>query len=837
MKTAYSIAQVEQMCGGKLYPRFDADAVISYLMIDSRKLRHASEALFFAIKGKRQDGHQYIEALIEQGVHNFVVADETVIAKYANANFILVKDVVTSLQRLAIAHRSKFEIPMVGITGSNGKTIVKEWLFQLLSDSFNIVRNPKSFNSQIGVPISVWQINESHTLGIFEAGISEPDEMIRLEKVIQPTIGLITNIGEAHAQGFLNVKHKTKEKLKLFLGVDTLVYCKDHGEINQAISEISTFNKPHEDDHKVTLFSWSINTDADVRVSSILQQKSRSFITLEYKLQKFDIEIPFIDKASIENAIHCVCVMLLLDVAIPIIQERTKLLTSVAMRLEMKEAINNCTIINDAYNSDIESITIALDFLSLQQQHAKRTVILSDVYQSGRNDPDLYQFVADVLKEKKIDRFIGVGKSITRQRKSFEEADLNEVHLFETTDELLKTISSDWFKNETILLKGARAFEFERIVKNLERKSHRTVLEINLNALSENFKVYQGLLKPETKVMAMVKAAAYGSGSAEVANVLQFNRADYLAVAYTDEGVDLRKNGITLPIMVMNPEESAFDAIVNYGLEPEIYSLKLLHSFQDFLIQNNAGEVKIHIELETGMNRLGFEASDIPDLIAIIKGSPILKIASIFSHLSTSDDESMDSNTNRQIALFDKLSKIIINEFEYKILRHILNSNGITRFTDAQFDMVRLGLGLYGIDSSAKVSQKLTPISTLKTTISQIKKIKKGESIGYGGQTIAPHDMTIATVGIGYADGLNRGLSKGIGELYIENEAFPIVGNICMDMTMIDLKNSNDLYEGQEVIVFGQNHPIETISQKIGTIPYEILTSISSRVRRIYLME
>jgi alanine racemase len=725
MKTAYSIAQVEQMCGGKLYPRFDADAVVSYLMIDSRKLRQASEVLFFAIKGKRQDGHQYIASLIEQGVHNFVVSDETVIAKYATANFILVKDVVIALQKLAIAHRAKFEIPVVGITGSNGKTIVKEWLFQLLSDSFNIVRNPKSFNSQIGVPISVWQMNESHTLGIFEAGISEPDEMIRLEKVIQPTIGLFTNIGEAHAQGFLNVKHKTKEKLKLFLGVDSLVYCKDHGEINQAISEIATFNKPHEDDHKVKFFTWSAHTDADVRVTSILQQKNSSFITIEYKLQSFEVEILFIDKASIENTIHCICVMLLLGVEIPVIQERTKLLSSVAMRLEMKEAINNCTVINDAYNSDIESITIALDFLSLQQQHAKRTVILSDVYQSGRNDPDLYQFVADVLKEKKIDRFIGVGKSITRQRKSFEEAGLNEVHLFETTDELLKTISSDWFKNETILLKGARAFEFERIVKNLERKSHRTVLEINLNALAENFKVYQSLLKPETKVMAMVKAAAYGSGSAEVANVLQFNNADYLAVAYADEGVDLRKNGITLPIMVMNPEESAFDAIVNYGLEPEIYSPKLLQSFLDFLSQNNTGEVKIHLELETGMNRLGFEESDIEDLISTIRQNPTLKIASVFSHLSTSDDENMDDNTKRQIAFFDRMSKAVIDKFDYKILRHILNSNGITRFANAQFDMVRLGLGLYGIDSSAKVSHKLTPISTLKTTISQIKNIKK----------------------------------------------------------------------------------------------------------------
>jgi alanine racemase len=837
VRTEYSIAKIEQMCGGKLYPRFDADASISYLMIDSRRLRHAPDALFFAIKGKRQDGHNFIPDLIKNGVRNFVVMDETVIAKYPNTNFILVKDTIAALQKMAIAHRKQYDIPVIGITGSNGKTIVKEWLYQLLSEDYHIVRNPKSFNSQIGVPISVWQMNAEHTLGIFEAGISEPDEMLKLEKVIQPTIGLFTNIGEAHSEGFLNLKHKTKEKLRLFAGVDTLVYCKDHGDINQAISEINSFSAKLEDDHKINLFSWSAHTEANLRVISILQQRNKCFLSFSFQNEEFDVEIPFADKASIENAVHCISIMLILEVPIPIIQTRLKNLTGVEMRLEMKEAINNCTLINDAYNSDIESIRIALDFLSQQHQHAKRTVILSDVHQSGRNDPDLYQLVAGLLKEQKVDRFIGVGKNIFRQKKYFEDAGLKEVHLFNNTDELLQAVSSDWFRNETVLLKGARLFEFERIEKMLEQKSHRTVLEINLDSLVHNLKAFQSLLKPTTKTMAMVKAFSYGSGSYEIASSLQFNNVDYLAVAYADEGVELRKNGISLPIMVMNPEEAAFDAIVNFNLEPEIYSISLLKSFITAVKEANMGEVKIHLELETGMNRLGFDEADLAEAIEIIKENQTIKIASVFSHLVASEDKREDKYTATQIEKFELLSSKIIGAFDYPILKHILNTSGILRHTNAQYDMVRLGIGLYGIGNFPNSDYKLIPVSTLKTTISQIKHVPKGQSIGYGRAGKADMPTTIATVGIGYADGLPRSLSQGKGKILIKGNLYPIIGNICMDMTMVDISGGEGIKEGDEVIVFGSEPSVTEVAEWAGTISYEFLTGISGRVRRLYLQE
>jgi alanine racemase len=835
--TQYPISKLAQMCGGEFYPRFDADAIVSYLLTDSRKLRHANEALFFAIKSKRQDGHTFIPYLIEQGVRNFVVTDETVVAKYAQANFIVVKDTILALQKMATLHRKQFSYPVVGITGSNGKTICKEWLYQLLNEDFNIVRNPKSFNSQIGVPVSVWNMTADNTLGLFEAGISEPDEMLRLQKVIQPTIGLITNIGEAHSEGFLNAKHKTKEKLKLFADAEIIVYCKDHGDINNAIGEINSFNKAIDDSQKLKTFSWSSHADSDFRVVSILQKNNKSFISALYHEKEFDFEIPFSDKASVENAIHCVCVMLVLGVDMDVIRARMDRLVGVAMRLEMKEAVNNCTVINDAYNSDLESIRIALDFLSQQHQHAKRTIILSDVHQSGRNDPDLYQLVAAMLKEHHIDRLIGVGRNIVRQKKYFEEAGVKEIFFFESTDDLLKATSGDWFKNETILLKGARIFEFERILKILERKSHRTVMEINLNALIQNLKVYQEFLKPQTRVMAMVKAFSYGSGSFEIANILQFNNVDYLAVAYADEGVELRKNGIVLPIMVMNPEEAAFDQIFSFKLEPDIYSLRLLDEFILAVKENGVEDVRIHLEIETGMNRLGFTEAELEIALEKIALYPAIKIASVFTHLAASEDQSLDAFTDQQVEIFERASSKVIRQFDYKIIRHCLNSTGITRHAKYQYDMVRLGVGLYGVDSSLVIQNKLLPVSTLKTTISQIKKVEAGESVGYGRIGVVNQPKTIATIGIGYADGLSRRLSNGAGFMRVNGKLAPVIGNICMDMTMLDVSDISNAEEGDEVIVFGADPTVQNLAKAIGTIPYEILTGVGGRVKRVYLQE
>jgi alanine racemase len=840
MKPEYKISEIAKAIGGKLQGKAKKDSAISEILTDSRKLIHPVETLFFALAGLKLDGHNYIEDLYKRGVRNFVVTKEQSADKFAEANFIMVKDSLLALQKLAGFHRNKFTLPVIGITGSNGKTIVKEWLYQLLHEDYNIVRNPKSYNSQIGVPLSLWLIQPENNLGIFEAGISEAGEMQQLEKIVRPTIGIFTNIGEAHNEGFLSARHKTKEKLSLFVNADILIYCKDYPDINQSITEINALSKGNvETENKIKTFSCSTNVDADVKVVSVMHKNGHTYITCLYRNKELDFEIPFSDKASVENAILCACVMLYLKKDFSVIRERMKSLTGIKMRLEMKDAINNCTLINDTYNSDIGSLKIAIDFLKQQNQHPKKTVILSDILQSGRGEIELYSEVAGLLKENNVTRLIGIGPAISRQKKLFEKNEALQVECYETTADFLKHLDSYRFNNEVILLKGARKFRFEIIAKFLEKKAHETVLEINLNALTHNLKAYQSLLKPETKIMAMVKAFSYGSGSFEIANMLQFSRADYLAVAYADEGLELRKNGITLPIMVMNPEQWSFETMIQYNLEPEIYSLSLLERFSEILALLRTGsdeKYKIHLEVETGMNRLGFSREDLPALIAKIKSSELVQVASVFSHLAASDDKAYDDFTRDQIKNFEDLSNIICSQFDYKILRHILNSSGITRFTKAQFDMVRLGIGLYGIDSAQKNGSKLVNVSTLKTTISQIKQVKKGDSVGYGRVGKVTKDKTIATVGIGYADGLNRRLSDGNGRMFLNGSLVPIIGNICMDMTMLDITGV-DAKEGDEVVVFGNNPTVEEIAEAAETIPYEILTGISGRVKRVYFQE
>jgi alanine racemase len=836
MNKGYTITEIAKAVGGKLSGHAAEEIQITYLLVDSRKLQQAQGTLFFALPGTRQDGHHYIDDLIVKGVSNFMVDDGSWIEKYPGANFIVVKDTVAALQKLAGFHRKKFEYPVISITGSNGKTIIKEWLYQLLNEDYNIVRSPKSYNSQIGVPLSLWQMSEDNNLAIIEAGISESGEMEKLEKIIRPTIGILANIGEAHSDGFLNLKHKTKEKLKLFIQTEILIYCKDHADINQAVAEINALKG----EDAIRTFTWSQHSDADVRIISLLQQNNHSYISAQYKGQEFDFEIPFADKASVENAIHCACTLLILNKDFSILRARMRNLTRIAMRLEMKDAINNCSLINDSYNSDFESLRIAIDFLRQQNQHPKKTIILSDILQSGRGDLDLYAEVAKLLRQNHIHRLIGIGPSIQREKKIFERSELNELLCFNSTEELLKNLDTSIFRDEVILLKGARSFEFEKIAKLLEKKAHQTVLEINLNALVNNLKVYQSLLQPDTKIMAMVKAFSYGSGSYEIANVLQFNRVNYLAVAYADEGIELRKNGITLPIMVMNPEERSFEAMISNDLEPDIYSLSLLDKFVSVLKLRRGKtdpDYKIHIEVETGMNRLGFEASDIPALVGKIKASECIAIASIFSHLATSEAAEHDDFTKGQIGRFEKMSATVTEHFSYKIIRHILNSSGIARHTPAQYDMVRLGIGLYGLDPTPSVQSRLQPVSSLKTTISQIKHVKAGESVGYGRVGKVDKDKTIATVGIGYADGLNRKLSNGHGHMLVSNHLAPVIGNVCMDMTMLDITGIEQVQEGDEVVVFGNNPRVEDIARASETIPYEILTGVSARVKRVYFQE
>lgn len=838
MKPEYKISEIVKVLGGTLVTKSKKDFLISELLTDSRRVLHPERSLFFALRGQKLDGHHYIEELYAKGVRAFVVTDKELAENFPEAQFVVVPDVVLALQKLAGFHRKKFTFPVIAITGSNGKTVVKEWLYQLLHEDYNVVRSPKSFNSQIGVPLSLWNMKGEHTLGIFEAGISEGDEMIRLEKIIQPNIGIFTNIGEAHNEGFLNVKHKVKEKLKLFVNAGVLIYCKDYADISNSIAEVNSLSKgADETENKIKTLSWGV--DGDVQVLSVLNTNNHSLISLRYKNNELDFEIPFSDKASVENAIHCACVMLYLDMELSVIRERMKHLSRIAMRLEMRDAINNCSLINDSYNSDIGSLKIAIDFLRQQNQHPKKTVILSDILQSGRSAVDLYDEVAGIIQQNSIHRFIGIGPSLVRQRKIFESNEELEFECFETTEEFIRQMDAASFSNEAILLKGARKFRFEIVAKLLEKKAHETVLEINLNAISHNLKVYQSLLKPETKIMAMVKAFSYGSGSFEIANVLQFNRCDYLAVAYADEGIELRKNGISLPIMVMNPELRSFESMIQNNLEPEIYSMSLLEKFSEILFLMRTpeeGAYKIHIELETGMNRLGFSENELDNLIQNIQSNPRLQVASVFSHLAASEDKSYDEFTKEQIKRFEKMSEKVCAAFPYKILRHTLNSNGITRHTNAQFDMVRLGIGLYGIDASDKVGKQLMNVSTLKTTISQIKRVKKGDTVGYGRVGKVSKDKTIATVGIGYADGLSRRLSNKNGRMLVNGNLVPIIGNVCMDMTMLDITGV-EANEGDEVIVFGNNPTVEEVAEAAETIAYEILTGISGRVKRVYFQE
>lgn len=824
----YTIKSIAQATEGSVLSG-DGDAVVKNLLIDSRKLSGTENVLFFAIKGERHDGHIYIEDLINNGVKSFIVSqkphNEALLEK---GNFILVDNTLNALQLLVAKHRAKFQIPVIGITGSNGKTIAKEWLYQLLRQDRNIVRSPKSFNSQVGVPLSVWQMGADHELAMFEAGISKPGEMHKLEKIVQPTIGLFTNLGLPHDENFEDHRQKALEKLNLFTHCEYLLYCRDYLVLDETIRQSAQLKD-------TKLITWSKKTRADLQIGRISKGAHETEIQGVFKNDFIRISIPFTDEASIENAINCWLMMLHLGYENEKIAERMKLLSPVAMRLELKEGVNHCSIINDSYNSDLGSLQIALDFLEQQKQHPKKTLILSDILQSGKSDDSLYAEVAELLKRKKVDRLIGIGDSISKQADKFNI----EKSFYPTTIAFLEKYDHSIFNNEVILLKGARKFGFEDINKVLQQKTHETVLEIDLNAIVHNLNYYKSLLLPATKVMGMVKAFSYGSGSHEIANILQFQRVDYLAVAYADEGIELRKAGITIPIMVMNPEAQSYDSMIHYNLEPEIFNFRVFELFADAIKRNVASLEKpfpVHIKLDTGMHRLGFQKNELSELMIRIRNNANLRISSVFSHLAASGSPELDGFTRTQVQQFREMSEQFISFFDYKILRHILNSAGISRFPDAQFDMVRLGVGLYGIGVDTHEQKKLMNVSTLKSSISQINRIPAGESVGYNRAEIAEKDLTIATIPIGYADGLSRKHGNRRGKVIINGKDAPIVGNVCMDMCMVDISNIH-CKEGDEVIVFGNEYPIAEFARIMETIPYEILTSVSQRVKRIYYQE
>lgn len=826
----YTLSFIAGITGGECILQHADDAVMSDLLTDSRKIVSPASSLFFAIKGDRRDGHDFIQDLHHIGVRNFVVANKEVVSKFSDSNFIVCDQPLMALQKLAAFHRSKFNFPVIAITGSNGKTIVKEWLYQLLREDYHIVRSPKSYNSQIGVPLSVWQMKSDNDLAIFEAGISQTGEMKSLEAIIRPDTGIFTNIGSAHDENFGSTEEKIKEKLLLFINCKALVYCKDYQQIHDLIGDGITLPGQR------TYFTWSRKVKADLQIGRISKGNGETEIQGIFKNRFINIHIPFSDDASIENAILCWAYMLFLNYDQDVIAERMSLLSPVAMRLEMKEGINQCSIINDSYNSDLGSLTIALDFLNQQKQHAKRTVILSDILQSGKDERALYESVSELLTKKGVNRLIGIGTAINRQQDLFPM----EKRFFLSTEEFLKSYSGNWFSHETILLKGARMFGFEQISKVLQQKAHETVLEINLNAVVHNLNYYRSRLKPETQIMVMVKAFSYGSGSFEISNMLQFHHVDYLAVAYADEGVELRKGGITLPIMVMNPEEQSFETMVNYKLEPEIYSFRVLQQFSDLLKRKSeelqGARFPIHLKIDTGMHRLGFDEQDINELVVRIRNNRYLKIAGIFSHLAASDEAMHDGFTKQQAEQFKKMADQIASHFSYKICQHLLNSAGIIRFPEYQFDMVRLGIGLHGIAASPHEQKHLQMVATLKTTISQIKTVKANDSIGYSRRGMVQRDSQIATVAIGYADGLNRRLGNGVGSMLVQGKKCPIVGSVCMDMTMLDITDV-EAKEGDEVIVFGPGYTILDMAKDLGTIPYEVLTAVSQRVKRVYFHE
>lgn len=820
---SYTIGQLAKATNAEVVG--DTNRSITSVSIDSRNPVNGAQVAFFALKGERHDGHNYISDLYNyQGIRVFIVADSFArLHEYPEATFLRVKNTLEALQGLASDHRLRFRYPVIGITGSNGKTIVKEWLGQTISADHRVVRSPKSFNSQVGVPLSVLQMDGSFDLAIFEAGISKPQEMERLEPIIAPDIGIFTNIGLAHQENFSNLGQKVQEKLKLFTGVKELIYCKDHTLIDTAVEK-------HIDRRVTRITTWGHSPGSDVVLHEAQVGASTTRLMVSFKGQSIEFSIPFTDSASIENAMHCLAALLILKVDAASIPRRMERLTPVAMRLELKEAINGCTLINDSYNSDIGSLTVALDFLLQQKQHPRRMLILSDILQSGRKAETLYAEVAKLVGEKGVDQLVGIGNEISQYHHLFRI----DGEFYPDTQSFIANFNRRQVSNTAILLKGSRPFHFERIASVLERKTHRTIMEVNLSALVHNLNYYKSLLKPGVKLMALVKAFSYGSGSFEIANLLQFHRVDYLGVAFADEGVALREAGISLPIIVLNPSFGTYELMIEYNLEPEIYSLTGLTEFYRVIERTGVSSYPIHLKLDTGMHRLGFSEADLDDLLINLQGNGEVKVKTIFSHLAASDEDEHDEFTGIQIARFESMTRRITTALGYPVVRHILNSAGIERFPNAQYEMVRLGIGLYGISTTC--ADKLLNVNTLKSKVIQVKTINKGETVGYSRRGVISRVSTIATIPIGYADGLNRRLSNGVGQVLLKGKLVPIVGNISMDTCMIDATGI-DVKEGDEVVIFGDKPSIIAIAQAIGTIPYEILTSISRRVKRVYIQE
>lgn len=822
----YTIEKVTTLIGARRYG--ESDGNVRWILTDSRSLCFPEETLFFAIRSERNDGHKYIADLYRRGVRSFVV--EVLPADwqkdYPDANFLKVPFALEALQRLAERHRDEFDIPVVGITGSNGKTVVKEWLYQLLSPSMTVTRSPRSYNSQIGVPLSVWLLSEQSQVGVFEAGISQPGEMESLRDIIQPTVGVITNLGAAHQENFKSMADKCHEKLRLFHDSKAIVYPYDDEVIRQCVESY---------DYKGEQIAWSVK-DPSVRlfIKSVDKKNTQTTVTYVFNGVEAAYALPFIDEASVANSITCAAVALHLGLTADEIAQRMPAIEPVAMRLEVKEGQHGCTLINDSYNSDVNSLDIALDFMNRRPDHEgrRRTLILSDIYQSGEDGDTLYKKVSELAVKRGVQKFIGIGPEISR---CADEIMIEEKYFFDDCNSFIGSTVFSSLRDEVILLKGSRKFSFDRLTELLEQKVHETILEVNLNSVVKNLNYYRSYMKPTTKLVCMVKADAYGAGSVEVAKTLQDHRVDYLAVAVADEGVTLRKNGITCNIMIMNPEMTAFKTMFDYKLEPEVYSFRLLDALVKAAQKEGITGYPVHIKLDTGMHRLGFDPRcDMDELISRLKHQNAIIPRSVFSHFVGSDSDDFDNFSAMQFKLFDEGSKKLQSAFSHKILRHMDNSAGIEHFPERQMDMCRLGLGLYGIDS--RDNSILNTVSTLKTTILQIHRVPKEETVGYSRKGVLTRDSVIGAIPIGYADGLNRRLGCGHCYCLVNGQKAPYVGNICMDVAMIDLTGI-DCKEGDTVEIFGEHLPVTVLSDVLGTIPYEVLTSISNRVKRVYFQD
>lgn len=822
----YTIEKVTTLIGARRYG--DSDSNVRWILTDSRSLCFPEETLFFAIRSGRNDGHKYIADLYRRGVRNFVVEElpQNWSEEYHEANFLKVPFALEALQRLAERHRDEFNIPVVGITGSNGKTVVKEWLYQLLSPSMAVTRSPRSYNSQIGVPLSVWLLNEQSEVGVFEAGISQPGEMDALRDIVQPTVGVLTNLGAAHQENFKSMEDKCHEKLKLFHDSKAIVYPYDDEIVRKCVESY---------EYKGEQIAWSMK-DSSVKmfVKSVDKKDTQTTISYVFNGKEASYTLPFIDEASIANSITCAAVALHLGLTTDEIAQRMPAIEPVAMRLEVKQGQHGCTLINDSYNSDVNSLDIALDFMNRRPDHEgrRRTLILSDIYQSGEDGATLYKEVSDLAVKRGVEKFIGIGPEISRYA---DEIQIKEKYFFNDCNAFIESNVFGSLRNEVILLKGSRKFSFDKLTELLEQKVHETILEVNLNAVVKNLNYYRSFMKPTTKLVCMVKADAYGAGAVEVAKTLQDHRVDYLAVAVADEGVTLRKNGITCNIMIMNPEMTSFKTMFDYKLEPEVYSFRLLDALVKAAQKEGITGYPVHIKLDTGMHRLGFDPRcDMDELISRLKHQNAIIPRSVFSHFVGSDSDDFDNFSAMQFKLFDEGSKKLQSAFSHKILRHMDNSAGIEHFPERQMDMCRLGLGLYGIDS--RDNSILNTVSTLKSTILQIHHVPKEETVGYSRKGVLTRDSVIGAIPIGYADGLNRRLGCGHCYCLVNGQKAPYVGNICMDVAMIDLTGI-DCKEGDTVEIFGEHLPVTVLSDVLGTIPYEVLTSISNRVKRVYYQD